>query len=411
MWWFIQIAVLSGRVVCDDYIGNFKNETYLNLGDFVTVFEWSYVNFTWNSNSQYSQAIQQRKYIPENVMPGGIKFYEGILYVALPKFRSGVPVTLTSLPVLTNLSLNNLLSPYPSWEANDDSSCDNLQSMLNMEIDTKGVMYIIDGVRMNNNNVRCPCKIVLVNVNNYGRLIQSLILSTDLCHHDGGFLNDIVIDESDGGFAYITDTSNIDPGIIVFSRYQNRAWKIRDQTMFTPQSATSFIIAGNVFSQLTPVDGLALSPKALERKLYFCSLMAYDILALSTHILKNEQVCRLNIWRKEVQNIGQKQSQTDGMMMDSKGNLYYSLIPLYGAGKWNMFEPFETSEIIYTNRKTFVWTDGFGMDQEGYLYLMTNWAYRYFETNYTLEFSPNIVKFRIHKLFTGSKSYLYNDIK
>lgn len=382
----------------------------VNLVNFQTVFEWSYINFTWNSYTQYRKAVQRRLYIPQNIMPGGIKFYRERLYIALPKFRNGVPVTLASLPKSTPRITNNLLIPYPHWNGNDDSICSNLQSILNMEIDPNGIMYAVDGVRMNNNNVQCPCKIVLLDLNNHGKQIQTLILSSDLCLPDGGFLNDIVVDQSDGDFAYITDTSNIDPGILVFSRYQNRAWKIRDKTMFSQPNVRNFEIDGDRFSQLTPVDGIALSPKLKQRMLFFCALMAYNLYGINTDVLKNERLCRSDSWRNMIHYIGRKQSQTDGMMMDSKGNLYYSLVPLYGLGRWNIFENFDASEVIYENRQTFIWTDGFGMDQHGFIYLITNWAYRYFETNYTLEFTEDI-RFRIHRLYVGSRSYLFNDLR
>lgn len=413
--WRVLIQFFLVCVICDDvenfddpiYPENFEDDIYPQ--NFETVFEWSHINFTWKSRSQYTKALQRRSYIPENIMPGGIKFYQNWLYISLPKFRNGVPATMTFLPIDTNSRTNSLLTPYPSWEANDDTICDNLQSVLNMEIDSKGIMYIVDGVRMNNINVQCPCKIVLLDLNNHGTSIQTLVLPNNICFQDGGFLNDIVVDETDGDFAYIADASNIDPGIVIYSRYQNRAWKIRDQTMFSQKSVHSFDIAGDLFSQLIPVDGIALSTKSPQRTLYFCSLMAYDVMGITTDILKNESFCRSNIWRDQVKNIGRKQSQTDGMMMDSEGNLYYSLIPLYGVGKWNMFEPFESSEVMYANRETFKWTDGFGMDQRGNLYLITNWAYRYFQTDYILEFSLDI-KFRIHRLHTGTRSYLYNDV-
>lgn len=408
LYWIVHVCLIIS-VTCVDFLESFDGNYYDN-NDFTIAFEWSYINFTWRSNRQYSKAILGRKYVPENVMPGGIKIYRDTLYIALPRFRTGVPVTLSSLSIQMASKSGSLLRPFPSWKDNDDSTCENLQSMLSMEIDSNGIMYVIDGVRINNNNVQCPCKIVLLDINNYGRRIQTLILSNELCLQDGGFLNDIVVDETDGDFAYIADTSSIDPGIVVFSRYQNRGWKVRDQAMFSQRPTNNFVIAGDTFSQLTPVDGIALSPKSPRKTLYFCSLMAYDIFAIRSDVLKNEQLSRSYNWRYHVQKIGRKQSQTDGMMMDSKGNLYYSLIPLYGAGRWNIYDSFDNSEIIYEDRKTFIWTDGFAMDQKGNLYLMTNWAYRYFEVNYTLQFSPDI-KFRIHRLHTGTRSYLYNDLE
>ncbi|CAG9828884.1 unnamed protein product [Diabrotica balteata] len=102
-----------------------------------TLYEWSYVNFTWNNPEQYTEAINTKRYIPQNLLIGGIRFFENDMYMSLPKYRPGVPATLTVVPKADSKSTNVLMTPFPSWEKNDDSDCDNLQNVLGIEIDTK----------------------------------------------------------------------------------------------------------------------------------------------------------------------------------------------------------------------------------------------------------------------------------
>lgn len=403
---FLEICFIASVLGFGDII-DFGSEYGKFSTEFETLCQWSFVNFTWETVDAYKQAIRRKSYIPENVMLGGIKFYEEFIFIALPKHRQGVPATLAYLPLGLIQKTNPLLAPYPSWKLNDDTSCLNLQSMLSMEIDTKGIMWAIDGVRMTN-NVRCPPKLVLLDISLGGKLIHTYIFPNDICLQDGGFLNDIVVDETDGDFAYITDNSNIDPGIIVYSRHQNHAWKIRDGSIFAEQNAANFIVNNYVFSPLSPVDGIALSPKYINRTLYYTQLTGYSLYGINTVILKNEEVCRENLWRKSVDLIGSKEAQTDGMIMDSLGNLYYTLVPIYGVGKWNIFEDIDYSEIIYSS-KELVWPDGFGMDQKGNLYLITTRAYTFIDPNYELKLTTEL-KFGIFKLPTGTRSYLFNDL-
>ncbi|KAJ8924599.1 hypothetical protein NQ315_000749 [Exocentrus adspersus] len=376
--------------------------------NFQVEYEWSYLNFTWRSIHQYASALNNGAYIPQNIVPAGLKIYKRNLYLSLPKIRRGVPVTLAYIPMGTGDSQkkNKLLRPFPNWEINDSKNCSNLQSVHSMEIDTNGIMWVLDGMRLGD-NTRCPPKLVFLDLNHNGFLVYSYVFANSVSLQDGGFLNDIVIDESDGGFAYITDNSNVDPGLVVYSRRRNRAWKLRDRTMFPELWAANFFVENKRFENLVPIDGIALSPKSnRNRTVFYCSLTGLNLFSLSASVLKDEELCKTDKWRKSVKHVGEKHAQTDGMMMDSTGTLYYTLLPFNGVGNWNIKEEFVSSRIVEYNRHDMVWPDGFAMDQEGYLYLISNRIFDYFDQGVQLNLTDG-VKFRVFKLYTGTKSYLY----
>ncbi|KAF2902757.1 hypothetical protein ILUMI_03422 [Ignelater luminosus] len=374
-------------------------------------FQWSHINFTWPSVDAYHNAVLESKYIPENNAMAGIKYFNNRMYIALPRIRTGTPVTLAYVPINARLKTNVLLRPYPSWEMNaQPNNCSTLQNVQSMEIDKYGVMWILDGVRINN-LTRCPPKIVLMDLRNNGKILQSHNVPNEICLHQGGFLNDLVVDESDGGFAYITDNSIQDPGIIVYSRHQNRSWKFRDASMFGELDAAEFEVDGVPNDILIPVDGITMAPMPLRRNedrlVYYCALSGFSIYAISSQILRDEAICKSGIWRSEVEMVGRKQSQSDGLAMDNKGNLYYGMLSMYGVGKWNIKKPFNTARKVDTSRRTFVWPDSFSFDLNGNLYILTNGINKYFSPTYELRLSTDI-KFRILRLTTGTKSYLYS---
>lgn len=74
-------------------------------------------------------------------------------------------------------------------------------------------MWVLDGRRIDPTSRKCPPKIVLLDLKQNGRIVQQYIVPKDICTSDNCFLNDIVLEEFDGGFAYITDTNEKDPGI------------------------------------------------------------------------------------------------------------------------------------------------------------------------------------------------------
>lgn len=377
---------------------------------FEVEYQWNYVNFTWPSYAAYRNAINRKVYIPENNALVGIKFYKDKLYTALPRLRPGTPVTLAQVSTNSSSKTNLLLSPFPSWEMNVQEDCATLQNVYSMEIDRRGIMWVLDGTRINN-FTSCPPKLVLLDLNNQGKVLQTYEFPNEICSREGGFLNDIVVDESDGGYAYITESSDQDPGIIIYSRMQNRAWKIHDSSMFAELNAVNLTVDGLQSTNAVPVDGIALAPQPSlrnqDRFIFYSALSGLSVYAISNRILKNEDVSRGSAWRSEVQYVGKRQSQSDGFAMDNKGNLYFGLLNTYAIAQWNMYTPFTTTTVIDKNRKAIIWPDSFGFDSKGNLYVLANGINKYHDTNYKLEITDEM-KFRILKYYTGTLSYLYN---
>ncbi|KAK5642287.1 hypothetical protein RI129_008454 [Pyrocoelia pectoralis] len=373
-------------------------------------FQWSYINFTWRSPMDYHRAVSNLRYIPENNAMAGIKYYNDRMYIALPRLRKGTPVTLAFIPINSKSKNNPLLRPYPSWEMNVGKNCSSFQNVQSMEIDRFGVMWVIDGVRMNG-LTKCPPKIVLLDLKDGGRVLHTYVVPNDVSLYQGGFLNDIVVDESDGGFAYITDNSVQDPGLVVYSRVYNKSWKLRDASMFGEIDASDFAVDGLMNDDLVPIDGIALGPLPVRRKdsrmVYYCALSGYSLYGISAAVLKNEELCKTGEWRRDIEYIGKKKSQSDGLIMDNKGNLYYGLLSRYGVAKWNTKKPLQSARNVEKDKTKFVWPDSFSFDMDGNLYLLANGINKFFSLTYELRLSSDM-KFKILRSYTGTNSYLYS---
>ncbi|KAK9891520.1 hypothetical protein WA026_014757 [Henosepilachna vigintioctopunctata] len=375
---------------------------------FEVTHQWTFINFTWPTYWSYKHALFNFHYIPENSAPTGIKIYGGKIFISIPRFRPGIPVTLAYISLTDGgLRTNQLLNPYPNWDLNINRNCVGLQSVQSMEVDRQGYMWLIDGVRFNE-QTKCPAKLVILDLRKYGKIIHIYNFPNEIVLYNGGFLNDIVLDDCDGTFAYMTDNSAIDPGLVVYSLKKNKAWKLRDRTMFAEPAASGFVVNRITNNNLIPIDGIALSPRRSNksRLLYFCALTGLNLYSIDTQILKDETITRGDQWRKNITLVGKKEAQSDGLMIDNRGNLFYTLLPLYGIGQWNIEKPIETSRIIYRNKKLMVWPDTFAMDEKEYLYVISNNINKYINASYEIYISEEI-KFRIFRYYTQSKSYMY----
>lgn len=360
---------------------------------FEVAFQWNYINFTWPSLEQQIE----HKYQPTDYVIAGIKIYANKIYLALPRVKPGSRVTLASIDA-DAVKENPLLAPFPSWNMNLGSKCSALHDVLSMEIDTSGVMWVLDA-RRTEPFVKCPPKIVLLDLDKNGEVISSFEVPNHLCpHHNGCFLNDIVVD---GDFAYISDTTKSDPGLFVYNKKQNKAWKLRDQTMFGDPAATNFVAQGELFTGLSNINGIALSPNcAANRRIFYMPQTSLHIYSICTGIAKNEEYAKQNV-SEYITDHGTKQGQSGGMMCDNRGEIYYGLLPLDAVGKWNTSKALQTAVIVEENHKIIKWPDSFSFDTKGNLYLITN-SILYFSRN-TIDVKK--INFRITKLHTGYESY------
>lgn len=378
---------------------------------FDVAFEFAYFNFTWRSPREYQQAVRTKRYIPQGNIFSGIKVYNDTIYLTLPRQFPGSPVTVATLSKSAPRT-NPLLTPYPSWEMNVGESCETLQNVGCLEIDPSGILWIVDAFRSNDLS-QCPPKIVLLDLNRGGALVQSYTVPNYLCPwYQGGWYNDLVVDNTDGGYAYISDSTRIDPGLVVYHRRRNTAWKIRDATMFAEIFASGYYVNGYQINTLDSIDGIALGPvprnRSVERYVYYSAYVGVDMYAISTSILRNETACLGSEWRKTVIHVARKVAPSDGLIVDNQGFLYFGVQTQDAIARWNIYEPFNTNaSIVYQNRTTANWPDSFGFDQQGNLFLTCNFDERVTNGTQALPFSHNI-SYRILVAHTGTGGYQYS---
>lgn len=187
----------------------------VNCDKFKVIREWHYVNFTWPNADVYGTAISKGLYVPENNIIAGIKHFGEEFYVTLPRMKNGVPATLAKIPAGIVQDTAPAFSPFPSWEMNNLGDCNALQNVQNVEIDSKGQIWIIDSGRTETLSttptVRCPPKLIIFDIKR-NMTTTAYTFPDTVASFNSNYLYDIVVDDTDGGFGYITDNSAKDPG-------------------------------------------------------------------------------------------------------------------------------------------------------------------------------------------------------
>ncbi|XP_020281980.1 protein yellow-like [Pseudomyrmex gracilis] len=377
---------------------------------FKVIFEWKSIDFEWLSDEVRQFAVLRGDYIPASNFITTVKFWKDKMYLTLPRWNDGVPVTLavTSATPVNNVTAPKL-EPYPDWNMQKLGDCSAFQLVHSIEIDPRGRMWVLDTGRPKTYRQfkACPARLVILDLEDKGKILRTYEFPNDVASLDDTYLNDIVLDHEDGVMAYITDSGKHDPGIIVYSLQNNTSWKVRHDSMKAKSEAAGFMVAKTHVINKMNVDGIALSPASCseekcERQIYYTPLSSFHLHSVSVDALKNNAT-RINPYVKE---LGRKSSQTDGMMMSSTGVLYFGLLADDAIAMWDTkTAPSFTigQRIISRDHVLTQWPASFSFDHEGNLWCVTNMLQNVLNNKVNI----NESNYRLIRARVGFKSYLY----
>lgn len=159
----------------------------------------------------------------------------------------------------------------------------------------------------------CNPKLMLFDLKRNGSLVLRYDFPEDVASRGTNYLNKIVIDDSNGDFAYITDNNGADPGIVVFSRRINKSWKVRENnSMRANREATTFAVNGTNLNFSIHIDGIALGPyyspvtgdvnldssgsysllQNYERNVFYSPLSSYHLYSIPASRLRDPEFAR-----------------------------------------------------------------------------------------------------------------------
>ncbi|KAI5651740.1 major royal jelly protein domain-containing protein [Phthorimaea operculella] len=377
---------------------------------FRVIYEWNAIDFEWASTADREAYLNTSRYIPQNVLISGINFYGENLFLTVPRMLDGVPATLGTIPVQQTETAPKL-RPFPSWEDNEVGNCNALQFVQNIEIDRNGIMWILDNGRVGTltrkPDNKCPPSLVLIDLKTGKNEMERIPFPPDVVNVNSTYLNDLVVDNRDGDYAYITDNSGADPGIIVFRRSDKKSWKVRDRaSMRLSEEAQHFRINGTSVTLPVNIDGIALGPQfraddgRIDRTVYYCPLASYHMYAVNVSALRNESLGQMGegALRPYVMDLGTKPSQTDGMKMDSTGVLFFGLIGNSTIAEWNTTVDFHVGQRTIARDPNYIqWVDRFTFDDRGNVYVVVNRLFNFVKNQVSLY----DVNYRILKSHTG----------
>ena len=283
-------------------------------GRLTTDYSFVSVNYVWDADHTEAEFVASGKYDLANNVITGVKSFGSTTFLTVPRWRPGVPSTLNTVESsgLGSPRHSPRLRPYPSWAMNEVGNCSALQYVQSMEVAGStmwvidvGRIDIVDAVPIN----ACPPKIVLLDLNRGGEVIDSFTFPDGVASHTESFLNDIVVDTL-RDVAFISDAGT--GAIVVYDRHSRRSWRFADETTQNEPSV-NFDIRGVAYGNstfTTPSDGIALTPD--RSRVVHCALQGIKLWSHDAYVLGDLSASRAQIQATQ-RYLGSKASPSDGI--------------------------------------------------------------------------------------------------
>ncbi|KAJ8976400.1 hypothetical protein NQ317_003036 [Molorchus minor] len=277
---------------------------------------------------------------PENTLFTGIEVTDDRIFLALPSIRAGVPLALATIPRHTPPGSSPALQPYPDWSyqgAATNLSCSGLISVYRIKTDSCNRLWVLDaGIRTSIDSYRRVCRPKLVAFDlRSNQIVRTINFPDDVLRPNTGLIN-FIIDESvqgkcDSSFFYVVDT--LVPGLIVVDGIKEQAWRFSDPTMFPNPDYATYNIAGDTFTLMDGIIGIAHSPQLATT--YFQPLATDKIFSIPTSALIRGPPGELD--ELPISVAGRKSSQGLALALNPQDNtLFFSPFAETSVASWNV---------------------------------------------------------------------------
>ncbi|XP_066592902.1 dopaminechrome tautomerase-like [Prorops nasuta] len=317
---------------------------YPSYSKLKSVFSWKALEFAFPSDVVRENAIRDGSFVPGAPVPIDVDIYlagkrGSIVFVSIPRFQDGVPVTLGYVTDQVSTEGNPIIAPYPSWDWQRIGNCDGITSVYRIQVDSCNRLWVLDTGKIGENQI-CPPQLHVFSLQS-NRIIGQYKFPKDQYKDDSLFVTPVVDvrnNECRDSFVYIADVTGFT--MLVYDQRNNRSWKIINNLFYPYPPHGTFHIKGDSFDLMDGIIGMALGPVRPDgdRLLYFHSLASTVESYVPTSVIRNASLFEGNA-EAEARSFkafkNERSSQSAAEAMDRNGVLFFGLMSDLAIGCWN----------------------------------------------------------------------------
>ncbi|XP_016995421.2 protein yellow [Drosophila takahashii] len=310
-------------------------------------YSWNQLDFAFPNARLKEQALASGDYIPQNGLPVGVEHFGNRLFVTVPRWRDGIPATLTYINMDRSLTGSPELIPYPDWRSNTAGDCANsITTAYRIKVDECGRLWVLDTGTVGIGNTTtnpCPYAVNVFDLTTDTRIRRYELPGVDT--NPNTFIANIAVDigkSCDDAYAYFAD--ELGYGLIAYSWELNKSWRFSAHSYFFPDPLRGdFNVAGINFQWGEEgIFGMSLSPIRSDgyRTLYFSPLASHRQFAVSTRILRDETRTEDSYHDFVALDERGPNAHTTSRVMSDDGIELFNLIDQNAVGCWHSSMPY-----------------------------------------------------------------------
>ncbi|XP_041978085.1 uncharacterized protein LOC121732309 [Aricia agestis] len=332
-----------------------------------TLYRWKQIDFAYSSEQERQTAIQNGDFIQPNVVPLGIERWKNRVFVSTPRWKKGIPATLSVLPVPAEHDSPQLV-PYPNWGWQSAGNCSGFTSIFRMSIDDCGVMWALDSGQVEgfeSPRQICPPTIFAIDLAT-DTVLAKLPLPDRFVLQDS-LITNIVTDSRDPQckdlHIYIADVRRY--GLIVLRVSDASFWRFNHYTFYPEPLLSNYTLHGVNFQWPDGIFGMSVDKK--NNLLYYHSMSSANEFVVSTSVIRDPS--RVDNSIDEFKLLGENRGaigQVSAAAIDANGVMFFNLVSQDSIACWNTLTDYRRQNlgVVARNNFTLVFPNDLRVDHE-----------------------------------------------
>lgn len=350
-----------GRII-NDYVGPAME----------LVYAWPTIDFEFDNIDARDKAIFEGDYIAENNLPLGLEVWRDKVFITLPKWKTGIPVTLATVPRHSK-TRSPKLKPYPNWQWHEPDNCESLTSVFRVQVDECNRLWVLDSGKTEfakRSKQVCPPAIFIFDLRT-DILIRKYTLPDEQIKQDSLYINIVVdIRNNDCGsaVAYLADVWRY--GIVVYDFFKDSAFRVEHHFFYPDPLASRYELHSIKFQWTDGIFGMALSPVDIhnDRTLFFHPMSSFREFAVSTSVFRDMRTADSNT--EKFMPVGKPRAKdyghSSGSVIDKNGVMFFNMATRDSVWCWDTRKEYipQNLGVIGTSNESLVFPNDIKVDHE-----------------------------------------------
>ncbi|KAH0954658.1 hypothetical protein HN011_004597 [Eciton burchellii] len=318
--------------IADDYVGPAME----------LIYAWSTLDFEFDNIEARDNAIFEGTYIAENNLPLGLEVWHDKVFITLPKWKTGIPATLATVPRHSKIK-NPKLRPYPNWQWQQSGNCEGLTSVFRLQVDECNRLWVLDSGKTELASTKaeqiCPPALYIFDLRT-DTLIRKYTLPDEQIKQDSLYINiavDIRNHDCGSAVAYLIDVWRY--GIVVYDFFKDSTFRIEHHFFYPDPLAARYDLHGIKFHWTDGIFGVALSPIDFhgDRTLFFHPMSSFREFAVSTSVFQSKRTAEqstekfMPVGRPRAKDYG----HSSGSAIDRDGVMFFNMVTRDSVWCWD----------------------------------------------------------------------------